>query len=264
MPVFRTYMDIYINLETSRYFDIFTVLLTFVAFLVAYIAYVRSVDRDFESLRALLISFGKDLDYYEAWLGREGYSQETYKDKNSFCPVKPIYPLSNDSLAEILRRGVNDLRRASSNFSSRLSLFNERIIAFNSSLDQINWASTANPVLTEKLQEKLVDLGLRKTEDELSYESFKKSIEELKKDKLTEDLYYLAENIRRLNRETHVGLISNRNNSDKLNYLYTEIKNELDSILINFDRNKPWWVYYLPATITILSALFILTMYFFI
>lgn len=257
-------MDIYINLESSKYLDAISLFVAYIALLIASMAYIWSVNRDFAALKALLVSFKNDLDYYDAWLGRDGYSQETYNVKNSFCPVKPIYPLSNDALTEIIRKGLDGLSKASPSFSSRLSIFNERIIAFNSSLDQLNWASSANPIATEKLQEKLVELGLRKTEDELSYNSFKESIEELKKDKVHQDLYYLATNIRRLNYNIHIDLISNKNHPDKLNYLYSEIKNELNSLLINFDRNKPKPIYYSPAilVITTMVFLYVVTMLF--
>ena len=253
-------MSIYFNFESST--DLVGHLLTFIALLLAYIGYAWSVDRDLKSTEALFLSLKEDLDYFQYWLGKDGYTKSKYKDKNSFCPVKVIFPLSLEVLSEITRRGSVSLPGIPRGFNGHLALFNERIMAFNSALEHIKTASSANPVMTERLHEKLVALGLRKTEDELSYEAFKKSIEDLKADKLTEDLYYLATNIRRLNYNVHVDLIANKEKTDKLNYLYIEIKKELGIILTNFDKNKPFIIWGRPLIIVGSIVTFFVVEYF--
>ena len=109
-------------------------LLTFLALVLAYIAYVWSVNRDLEAWKSLLISFKNDLDSQKAWLGSE-YFNKAYEDKNSFNPHNIIYPLPFESLPEIIRRGITEFSWISSEFTRQISLFNERVIAFNDLLD---------------------------------------------------------------------------------------------------------------------------------
>lgn len=227
-------------------------LLTYLAFLLAYIAYTWSVNRDLDSWKSLFISFKNDLESQKAWLATE-YFEETYKDKNSYNPYKIIFPLSFESLPEIIRRGVAELPGISEKFVNELSLFNERIIAFNSALDHIKKVYSSDPVMSEKLKDKLNDLGLDKKDVE--FDNFKKEIFELKK---KEEIYYLAENIRRLNRIIHVKLIGNKDKKDKLHYLYSEIKKELKNILDNFDRKRPSFIRYKWLLIGLSVPLFLL------
>lgn len=256
-------MSIFLHAELFNDIDCISHLLTFIALVLAYVGFVWSVKKDFDSLYALLLSFQDDLKYAESWLGRDGYTKETYKDKKSFSPVKVIYPLAFESLSEIIRKGVGGSSGITRDFSEKLALFYERIIAFNSILDNQRMISCANPVLTERLQEKLNELGIKKDEEELSFESFKKSIEALKEDKNSEELYYFATDVRRTNYNLHVELIANEYNLDRLNYLYKEIRKELDLILLNFRKKQPPFVYYWPSFVTVSIILFVGIEYFF-
>ncbi|GBE17009.1 hypothetical protein BMS3Abin15_00842 [bacterium BMS3Abin15] len=211
-------------------------LLTYFALLLAYLAYTRSINRSLDSWKSLLISLKNDLKSQKEWLDSE-YFEETYKDKNSFDPFKIIFPLSFESLPEIIRRGVAEFSWISDKFINQLSLFNERTIAFNSFLDHLKKVISANPVMTEKLKDKLNDLGIDKKS--IEFDDLKKKIYELKKE---DEIFYLAENIRRLNRLVHVKLIGNKNKKDKLHYLYFEITNELENILKNFDKKRPFFI----------------------
>lgn len=211
-------------------------LLTYLALLLAYIAYTWSVNRDLDAWKSLFVSFKNDLQSQRSWLGNE-YYKEGYKDKNSFNPYKIIYPLSFESLPEIIRRGVAEFSWIPANFINQLSLFNERVIAFNDLLDHIKKSVTANPILSEKLKDKLNELGLLK--GTIEFDDFKKEIYERKKE---DDIYYLAEQIRRLNRIAHVNLISNREDRDKLHFLYYQINSELENILTNFDKKRPFFI----------------------
>lgn len=214
-------------------------LLAYFVLLLAYIGYAWSINRDLKSWKSLFISLRSDLKSQEAWIGGSGYSQETYKDKKSFSPKKIIFPLSFESLQEIIRRGPKEISNISTKFIDNLSLFNERIIAFNSALDNVKKIISFNPIMSEKLNERLKKLGMMETEEEVEFNFFKRTIRELKE---KEDIFYLAENIRRLNRMIHVDLIGNRDNKDRLNNLYHEITDELDQILKNFDKRKPFFI----------------------
>jgi|SRR3989344_2004350 len=215
-----------------------TDLLTYLALLLAYAAYIWSVNRDFQSWKSLFISFKSDLESQKSWLGTEYFGWSGgYEDKNSYNPYKIIFPLSFESLPEIIRRGVAEFAWISKTFVNNLSLFNERVIAFNSLLDQIKKGNSANPISTEKLKDKLNGLGLDK--ESVGFNELKKKIFE---NKQSDEILYLAESNRRLNKIVHVHLIGNKTNEDKLHYLYSEITRELENILDNFEKKKPWFI----------------------
>ncbi|HPY08393.1 MAG: hypothetical protein ACOX0H_00995 [Patescibacteria group bacterium] len=226
-------------------------LLTYLALILAYIAYAWSVNRDLEAWKSLFISLRDDLNSQKSWLQTE-YFEDTYKDKNSFNPYKIIFPLSFESLPEIIRRGIAEFSWISNEFSNQLSLFNERVIAFNDLLDYIKKVTT-NSVITERLKDKLNDLGLDK--DSVEFDDLKNKIFEAKR---TDTDFYLAEQIRRLNRIIHVNIIGNRNKKDKLHYLYFQINKELNKILKDFDKKKPFFIKYRGMIILLSTLLFML------
>jgi len=228
-------MNIYFILETFQEIKSAD-LLTYFALILAYIAYTWSVNRDLESWKSLFISFKNDLDSQKSWLASE-YFGETYKDKNSYDPYKIIYPLSFESLPEIIKRGIAEFPWIQKKFINQLSLFNERVIAFNDLLDHIKKAVTADSIITERLKDKLNHLGLDK--ESVEFNDFKMRIFKAKK---TDQDFYLADQIRRLNRIVHVDMIGNKNKEDKLHYLYCEITRGLDIVLENFDTMRPFFI----------------------
>ena len=141
----------------------------------------------------------------------------------------------------------------SEEFINQLSIFNERIIAFNSMLDQLKKINSANPITTERLIGKLNDLGIN--ESSVEFDDFKKKIFQLKN---TEEILHLAENNRRLNRVVHVNLIGNKNKQDKLHCLYCGISDEVERILNNFDRTRPYFVRFKWLFVVISVPLFLL------
>jgi len=213
-------------------------LLTYSALVLAYYAYTWSVNRDLDSWKSLFISFKNDLESQKAWLSSE-YFGENYKDKNSYNPYKIIFPLSFESLPEIIRRGVAEFPWVSSKFVSHISLFNERIVAFNSLIDHMKTLVASNPIAAEKLKDKLNDLGLRK--EDIEFDELKRIILDTKK---VDETLYLAESVRRLNRIIHVDLIGNKSKEDKLHFLYCEITKELDTFLETFDQKRPFFIRY--------------------
>jgi hypothetical protein len=214
--------------------------LTYLALVLAYTAYVWSIDRDLKSWKSLFQSLDADLSYASEWLSNE-YFEDTYKDKTSYSPRKIILPLFFESLPEIIRRGVAELPRITEDFVKNLSLFNERVGSFNCLLEQVRKAVSANPILTEKLNREFSKFNLHDNEFP-DFDEFKKNVQNSAKDGI--EIYYLAENIRRLNRVIHVNLIGNYNTKDRLHYLYTYIKTELFEITRSFDNRKPWFVKY--------------------
>jgi len=210
------------------------------------------VNRDHKSWKSLFISFKNDLSSQRAWLGSE-YFADTYRDKNSFNPYKIIFPLSFESLPEIIRRGIAEFSWIPKQFINLLSLFNERIVAFNSLLDQIKKINSADPIKTEKVKEKLNELGLE--DENIGFDELKIKIKEQKE---SEEILYLAENNRRLNKLVHVNLIGNGANDDKLYFLYSKIDRELDNILNIFDKKRPWFIKYKWLIIIISIILFYL------
>jgi len=208
-------------------------LLTYIALLLAYVAYCWSVRQGYDSWKSLFISFRHDLNSQKNWFSTE-YSDHSYSDKNSYSPMKIIYPLSFESLHEIIKRGIGELRGVSTEFTECLSIFNERILAFNSILDHMKLIASANPQQTEELIDFLNELGLHN--DNIDFENFKKKIFETKKEK---NILYLAENCRRLNKILHIEVIGDRNSKSGLNHLYTRIINELTQVIDHFDSNIP-------------------------
>lgn len=227
-------------------------LLTYLALVLAYLAYIRSVNRNFDSWKSLFVSFKKDLESQSAWLKNE-YFKETYKDKNSYSPSKIIYPLSFESLPEIIRRGVDELPGISEGFINQLSIFNERVIAFNSALDQVKLICSADPIKSEILKDKLNELGLDKKSVEFG--ELKSKIFSLKK---KDEIFYLAENIHRLHKVIHTKLIGNKSRQDGLHYLYSKIIKEVNNILDNFDQKRPFFIRHQAFIIATSISLFVL------
>lgn len=229
-----------------------TDLLAYSALILAYIAYVWSVNRNLDSWKSLFVSFKKDLESQEEWL-RSEYFKETYKEKYSYSPSKIIYPLSFESLPEIIRRGVNELPEMSEEFINHLSMFNERVIAFNSALDEVKLICSADPIKSEILKDKLNELGLDK--ESVEFDELKKKIFSLKK---REEIFNLAENIHRLHKVIHTELIGNKSKQDGLHYLYSKIVKEVKNILDNFDKKRPFFIRYQRYLILISILLFVL------
>lgn len=228
-------------------------LLTYLALFLAYIAYVWSVNRDFRSWKSLFISLKADLKNQKQWLENEYFSETYNYDKSSFSPKKIIFPLSLESLSEIIRRGPKEFNWIRDEFVDQLSLFNERVEAFNKLLDQIRQVVSADPIVTERLIDQLNDLGFNN--EDIGFDEFKSQIRDKKR---SNEILYLAENIRRLNRAVHVNLIGNKNDEDKLHYLYSKITEELENILKIFDKKRPWFVRYKWLIVGVSIPLFIL------
>jgi len=215
-------------------------ILTLVALLLAFFAYRWSVIRYFNSWKSLFISFKNDLNSQKAWLSTS-YSHYSYKEV--YDPGKIIFPLSFESLPEIICKGVAELKGIPNDFINQLSLFNERILAFNSLLENIKQTVTANPVLTQKTEYKLLDIGL--DDRRISFEQFENNLIKLIENTSSDEeknIYYLAKNIQNLNKKIHVGLISVDSKEDGLHSLYIKIDKQIGDIINNFNKKIPFYI----------------------
>lgn len=215
-------------------------LLTLTALILAFLAYRWSVIRYFNSWKSLFISLKNDLDSQKNWLST---SYPNYLYKEVYDPGKIIFPLSFESLPEIIRKGLAEIPGISNDFINQLSLFNERILAFNSVLENIKQTITADPVLTKKTEYKLLDIGL--TDRRITFEQFENKLEKLIENTSTEEeknIYYLAKNIQSLNKTIHVGLIATENKEDGLHSLYIKINEQVNTLINNFNKEIPFYI----------------------
>lgn len=235
-------MEIYLNLGFLR--DINSQdLLTYLALVLAYLAYVRSINRDLDVWYSLYLSFKEELRLFENWLGGEGYKSSTeYRNKDSYSPYNIVFPLSFIALSEIIRRGTKELSWIPKEFGKHIIRFNNLVAAFNSVLEQIRLTCSANPTLSEQLYNKLRKFGLKESNEDISFETFEQQIREMKKNKEDQETAYLADSIRRLNVMLHTGLISDKSRTDMLHSGLAVIKNETDLIIKKFDDCRPWFI----------------------
>jgi len=227
-------------------------LLTYLALMLAYIAYTWSVNRGLEAWKSLFISFKNDIETQRDWLSSE-YFKETYENKHSFNPYKIIFPLSFESMAEIIKRGASELPCLPKGFLSNLSIFNERVLALNDLLSYLKHSATSDPIVSERLKDKLNNLGLH--DEKVDFEKLKA---EIFKKKNTDPDFYLAEQVRRINRIIHSDMIGNKTQKDRLHYLFTKIDGDLNEIIKNFDKNKPFFIKHQKYIITGSAVLFYL------
>lgn len=232
-------------------------ILTFLAFIFAYLAYAKSIEDKYDSRRSLLKSFLDEINTMQVWLGNE-YKDNDY-DKHFYNPSKQVFKLTTVAAEEIVRKGINDDRIINRTYRDKLALFIERILAFNTAIDRISQISTANPTLSEQLRFTLKNFGL--FDPDITTTVFETN---LKKDKKFNDPnnleYLLCEQIFRQNKVIHQDLISNRAVQDRLNFLYFYLKKETKNIIDKLDRKVllPWFIKYKLLNIIILIAFFII------
>ncbi len=213
-------------------------LLTFIALILAFFAYRKSVLDKYDSWRALLQSFLDELNAQSSWIGGIYINSQ---DKLWYSPNKIVFVLSFESAREIARRGISDLKIISKELYQKISLFNERIDAFNQQLQYQKDTICADPVLSNKLQEYLENNGLKKKN--VLFPQFSLLVANLQtsRKKLDQNMYALAVRLYLINDVIHNQLIGNSAISDSLNYLYNSLKKELSEKLESFDKNVPFY-----------------------
>lgn len=213
-----------------------TDLLTFLAIILAYLAYRKTIKDKYDSWESLLFSLKADFKSQEAWLSTE-YIKENYKDKTAFSPRKIIFPLSFGSVQEIINRGATDIG-FSEEFINKISIFKERVDTFNELLTRQAMMSSTNPYITQKVVDALDKIGA--CDSSVSYENFISSLESLKNS--DQESYNFAKRLHAINTSIHAEIISNKNNEDGLHSLYLFLKEEIENKINNMEKSQPWYI----------------------
>jgi len=214
-------------------------ILTNIGIILAYLAYTKSIQDKYDSWKALLQSFLDELNTMHAWIGGE-YKENDY-DKNFFNPNKQVFKLTTITAEEIVRKGINDIKIISDKYRDKLALFIERITAFNSAIDNVSRIASSDPVLSQKLRNKLIDFGL--FDPDITITQFEYKIEHGVKFK-TLDEYLLMKQIFSANKAIHQSLINEIKNEDRLSYLYKYLKEKTDKVIDRLSKKEllPWYV----------------------
>jgi hypothetical protein len=102
-------------------------LIAFIALILAYLAYRKSIVDEFKNWINLIKSFLSELNYASSWIGNS-YSS---KDPNWSNPTKIVYPLTFESVKALIQKGHPPFEIIKNDFFNNLAIFNERIQAFN-------------------------------------------------------------------------------------------------------------------------------------
>lgn len=228
-------------------------LITFIAFTLAFFAYRKSILDKYDSWKALLKSFLDELKTQSFWIG--GIYVNSL-DKEWFSPNKIVFELSFESALEIARRGISDARVISKEIYQQISLFNERIVAFNQQLNYQMHAITTNPALSGSLQDFLENNGLKKRT--VLFPAFSLAIDTLQKSKNRTDreMYFLAHRLYLVNNTIHNQLIGNSGQPDSLNYLYNSLQQEISGKLGDYEKKLP--IFIRRSTFSLMIVLFCL------
>jgi hypothetical protein len=228
--------------------------ITFVALILAFLAYSKSIEDKYDSWKVLLKSFWDETHTMHAWLNKE-YDKDYY-DKDFFNPYKQVFKLKTVAAEEVVKRGIYDIKLVDPIFADKISLFIERITAFNSAIDHMSRITAANPMLSQSLWNKLKKLGLH--DDRVAKEVFKNKIEKTIFKNIQE--YLLSQNIFNQNKVIHNELISLRTNEDRLSYLYYFLQKETTTILGSFKNTTllPFYIKHKSVLIIVSIILYFL------
>ena len=102
-------------------------LIAFIALILAYLAYRKSIIDEFKNWINIVKSFLSELNYAASWIGNS-YS---YKDSNWSNPTKIVYPLTFESVKALIQKGHPPFEIIKIHFFNNLAILNERIQAFN-------------------------------------------------------------------------------------------------------------------------------------
>ena len=117
--------------------------IAYIALVLAYIAYRKSVLDNLKSWIDLIKSFKSELSYASSWIGNS-YSS---LDPNWSNPSKIVYPLTFESVKAIIQKGHPPSEIIDEDFLDKVAIFNERVKAFNHILlGQIeNYVNNSDP-----------------------------------------------------------------------------------------------------------------------
>ena len=213
-------------------------LLGYAALIFVFLAYRKSLRDKYDSWKSLLQSFLDELNEQKSWLG--GVYHSNCREKMFYSPNKIVFKLSFESAKDITRRGISDLKAIEPKVRKMIAIFNERIEAFNSLLDYQRSVITADSVLSQQLQEELENLGLQKRS--VLFPKFSIDIENLKNNRNTENIYYLAKKLYFINEVIHIQLISDESREGYLHYLWKELSQGINKLLADYERKIPFYL----------------------
>lgn len=111
------------------------------ALILAYLAYRKSIMDEYRSWLDLFKAFKHELNYAKNWIGNSYNNSTNYEWTK---PSKFVYPLTDETVKALIWKGHPPKGLFSDEFFDKLSIYNERIEAFNHFLNiqGLNYAST--------------------------------------------------------------------------------------------------------------------------
>jgi len=228
--------------------------LMYVTIILAYLAYRRTKIDSIDSWYSLFKSLKTDIDFQKNWLW--GDYRNGHEDKNFYSPKKIVFNLSFESLKSIIQKGIySSFLKDNQVLEKQLSVFNERIEAFNQMLNYQRSIISSNPLLSYKLYLKLCKIGLKN--DNVSFVEFEKALDKMRY--CFRQCYYLSKKIKEINDIIHIDLISYANRIDEgkeycLSYISKDIYEKLLPII-----DKPSYKWYLANSSLRLSIILIIS-----
>lgn len=233
-------------------------LLTAIALGLAYLVYVKSVAEKYDSWKALLQSFLDELTAISNWVSNE-YKENDY-DKNFFNPSKRVFRVTTVAAEEIVRRGISDVKVVKEKLRDKLALFIERIAAFNAEMEHNSRLNSSNPILSQNLRDKLKTFGI--FDPDVTTTSFEQNF---KSDKnfINSKEFLLMQQIFNSNKTIHQVLIADKSQEDRLNFLYTYLKNEVEKVVDNIEEKSilPPYIKYKDLILIMGSILYLVFEY---
>src|SRR3972149_5004055 len=108
-------------------------ILTYLALLLAFLAYRKSVRDRHATWKLLLNSFKSELEAQKAWLSTP-YTKDV-QEKSFFNPSRTVFKISFESAKEIARSGISVFDKIDTEFNTQVAQFNQRVVTFNALLD---------------------------------------------------------------------------------------------------------------------------------
>ena len=170
--------------------------LAYIAIVLAYIVYRKSIIDEYKSWIDIIISFKNELDYSKGWIS-DVYVKPHPDGRN---PKKIVYPLTAVAAQSLIAKGHPPEGLLSEEFLNKTAIYNERIAAFNHVLQMqvFNYVVHENEKKAEYINY-IIHNCLISGNDPWNlnklYEYLKKNIEKVLKKKATDYLpWYLKRN----------------------------------------------------------------------
>ncbi len=235
--------------------DTATFFLTFIAVVIAILAYQQSIIARYQNLKSVVRAFQAELDYAKNWIGAR--YPANYHDAEWWNPHKQVYPLHFTAGPELLKIG-GFARTAfgakivqQKKIVDTLARFLERAEAFNRQVDHIHAIVASNSVLAEKLwilyrqQERAAEkCGGREKDKKTNlffyfnnrmrtYECCDNQVENL------DERILLAFALYKANEVLHIQLIGSENEYTELSAMYRKLQKGVAYFEQNYNKTFP-------------------------